>query len=73
MNKQDKFVTRYVTWFITPDGSAYIGSILDDNKDEWISRHKKMIKDPAWNGHKFIRTRIAIPVPDEVANKTIME
>ena len=73
MNKQNKFVAKCATWFITPDGSAYIGSILDDNKDEWISRHKKMIKDPAWNGYKFIRTPISIPVPDAVVNKVIME
>ena len=73
MNKQNKFVAKYATWVIAPDGYAYIGPILDDNKDNWISRHKKMINDPAWNGYKFIRTPIAIPVPDEVANKTIME
>ena len=73
MNKQDKFVTRWATWFIAPDGCAFVGCILDDNEHECIGRHERAMKDPVWNGYKFINVPISIPIPDEVAHKTIME
>lgn len=73
MNKQDKFLTKIATWIITPDGYAYLGSSIDDSWDVSRNRHEKMMRDPFWNGHKFINVPISIPIPDEVANKTIME
>ena len=73
MNKQDKFVTKWSTWIVDPDGYAYISSCMDDNKDACESRHREMMKDPYWNGYKFIHVPISIPAPDEVAGKIIME
>ena len=73
MSKQNKFVTRWATWFIAPDGYAFLCVAIDDNEDECRGRHEKMMKDPAWNGYKFIHVPIAIPVPDEAVNKVIME
>ena len=73
MNKQDKFVTRWATWFIAPDGYAFLGIPIDNNEDECVDRHEKMMKDPIWNGYKFIPVSISIPIPDYVVNKTIME
>ena len=72
MNKQNKFVTRWATWFIAPEGYySFVGAAIDDNEDECRGRHKKKMKDPAWKGYKFIHVPIAIPVPDEVIDKII--
>ena len=73
MNKQNKFVTKWATWFIAPEGYAFVGFTIDDNEDEWRDRHERMMKDSAWNGYKFIRVPIAIPVPDEAVDKIIQE
>ena len=73
MNNQNKFVTKWATWFIAPDGYAFVCVAIDDNEDECRGRHEKMMKDPAWNGYKSIHVPISIPIPDEVANKVIME
>lgn len=73
MNKQDKFVTKFATWYIAPDGYAFLACVIDDSEDECVNRHEKMMKDPFWNGHKFIPVPISIPIPDEVLNRTIME
>ena len=73
MNKQDKFLTKIATWIITPDGTAYLGSFIDDSGDVSMNRHEKMMRDPFWNGYKFINVPISIPIPDDVAHKTIME
>lgn len=71
MNKQNKFVTRWATWSIAPEGYAFLCVAIDDNEDECRGRHEKMMKDPAWDGYKFIHMPIAIPVPDEVIDKII--
>lgn len=73
MNKQDEFVTKIANWVITPDGYAYLGSVIDDSVGASKDRHEKMIRDPAWNGYKFINVPISVPIPDDVAHKTIME
>ena len=73
MNKQDKFLAKIATWIITPDGTAYLGSFIDDSRDLSRNRHERMMWDPVWNGYKFINVRISVPISDEVANKTIME
>ena len=73
MNKQDKFLTKIATWIITPDGHAYLGSSIDDSWDVSRNRHEKMMRDPFWDGYKFINVPISIPIPDDVAHKTIME
>ena len=71
MNNQNKFVTKWATWFIAPDGYAFVGVTIDDNEDEWKSRHERMMKNPALNGYKLIHVPIAIPVPDEAVDKII--
>lgn len=71
MNKQDKSVTRWITWVVMPDGYTYMSTIIEDSKDACESRYGEMMKDPDWNGHKFIHVPIDIPVPDEVADKII--
>lgn len=71
MNKQDKFVTRWITWVVMPDGYAYMSSIVEDGKDAYESRYGEMMKDPYWNGYKFIHVPISIPVPDDVVDKII--
>ena len=63
MNKQDKFVTKIATWIITPDGYAYLSNVIDDSVGESRDRHEKMMRDPAWNGYKFINVPISIPIP----------
>ena len=73
MNKQNKSVTMWATWVVEPNGYAYVGSTIDDDKEMWRDRHEEMIKDPYWNGFKFVRMPIDIPVPDEVADKIIQE
>ena len=73
MNKQNKFVTKWATWFIAPEGYAFLGFTIDDNEDECRGRREKMMRDPFWNGYKFINVTISIPIPDDVAHKTIME
>ena len=71
MNKQNKFVTRWATWFIAPEDYAFVGFTIDDNEDECRGRHEKMMKYPVLNGYKFICVPIAIPVPDDVIGKII--
>lgn len=73
MDNQNKFMTKWATWHIAPEGYAFVGFAIDDNEDEWKSRHERIMKNPAWNGYKFIRVPIAIPVPDEAVNKIIQE
>lgn len=73
MNKQNKSVTKWATWIIAPNGYAYIGPSIDNGEEVWRDRHEKMINDPHWNGYKFIRVPISIPIIDEVVNKAIME
>ena len=73
MNEQNKSVTKWATWIVAPDGYVFAGCMLDDNEDECRCRNERKMKDPYWNGYKFIYTPITIPIPDEVANKTIME
>ena len=73
MNKQDKFGTKIATWVVAPDGYAYLGSVIDDSEDMSRNRHERMMRDPVWNGYKFINVPISVPISDEVANKTIME
>ena len=73
MNKKDKFVAKIATWIITPDGNAYLGSCIDDSWGASRNRHEEMMRDPFWNGYKFINVPISIPIPDDVAHKTIME
>ena len=73
MNKQNKFITKWATWFIAPDGYAFLGCTIDNNEDECRDRNEKMMKDPVWNGYKFIHVPTSIQIPDEVVNKAIME
>ena len=73
MNKQDKFVIKIATWVVDPDGYAYLSSAIDDSEDVSRNRHKKMMRDPFWNGYKFIRVPITIPVPNEIENKVAKE
>ena len=73
MNKQNKFVTKWATWFIAPDGHAFVGFTIDDNEDECRGRREKMMKNSALNRYKFICVPIAIPIPDEAVNKIIQE
>lgn len=71
MNNQNKFVTRWITWVVMPDGYKYISTIVEDSKDACESRYGEMMKDPYWDGYKFIHVPISIPVPYEVADKII--
>ena len=73
MNKQDKFVTRWITWVVMPDGYAYVSSVIEDDKDACESRYGEMMKDIGWNGYKFIHMPIDIPVPNETTNKVAKE
>ena len=73
MNRQNKFVTRWATWVIMPDGYAYTSGIIWDSKDACDSFFGEMMKDPCWNGYKFIHVPISILIPDEVANKVDKE
>lgn len=73
MNKQNKFVTRWITWVVMPDGYAYVSSVIEDDKDACESRYGEMMKNLDWNGYKFIHVPISIPAPDEVADKIIQE
>ena len=73
MNNQNKFVTKWITWVVMPDGYAYVSSVIEDNKDACESRYGEMMKDLGWNGYKFIHVPISIPIPDEVANKVDKE
>ena len=71
MSKRDEFVTRWITWVVKPDGYKYMSSFMDDDKDMCDRRHEEMMKDPYWNGYKFIHVPIAIQVPDEAVDKII--
>lgn len=73
MNKQDKFVTKWITWVVMPDGYAYVSSVIEDDKDACESRYGEMMKDPGWNGYRFIHVPIDIPLPDGTANKVSKE
>ena len=73
MNKQDKFVTKWITWVVMPDGYKYVSCVIENDKDACESRYGELMKDPYWNGYKFINVPIAIPLPDEIANKVSME
>ena len=73
MNRQNKFVTRWAAWVIMPDGYAYTSGIIWDSKDACDSFFGEMMKDPCWNGYKFIHVPISIQIPDEVANKVAKE
>ena len=73
MNKQDKFVTRWITWVVVPDGYTYVSPIIEDSKDACESRYGEMMKVPGWNRYRFIHVPIDIPVPDETTNKVAKE
>ena len=73
MNKQSKFVTRWATWVVMPDGYTYMSPVIEDNKDACDSRYGEMMKDPYWNGFKFIHVPIDIPVPDGTTNEVAKE
>ena len=73
MNKQDKFVTKWITWVVMPDGYAYVSPVIEDDKDACESRYGEMMKDPGWNGYKFFHVPIDIPVPDETTDKVAKE
>ena len=73
MNKQNKFVTRWITWVVMPDGYAYVSHVIEDIKGACESRFGEMMKDPYWNGYRFIHVPIDIPVPDEIANRASKE
>ena len=73
MNNQNKFVTKWITWVVMPDGYAYVSSVIEDDKDACESRYGEMMKDPGWNGYRFIHVPISIPVPNETTNKVIKE
>lgn len=73
MNKQSKFMIKWITWVVMPDGYTYLSPIIEDNKDACESRYGEMMKDPDWNGYKFIHVPIDVPVPDEVVDKIIKE
>ena len=73
MNKQDKFVTRWITWVVMPDGYTYMSAIIEDNKDACESSYGEMMKDPYWNGYKFIHVPVTIQVPNEIENKVAKE
>ena len=71
MNKQNKFMIKWITWVVMPDGFTYMSPVIEDSKDACESRYGEMMKDRDWNGHRFIHVPISIPVPDEVADKII--
>ena len=73
MNNQNKFVTKWATWVVVPDGYAYVSTVIEDSKDACESRYGELMKVPGWNGYKFINVPIAIPLPDEIANKVSKE
>lgn len=73
MNNQNKFMTKWITWVVMPDGYTYMSAIIEDDKDACERRYGEMMKDPYRNGCKFIHVPIPIPVPDEVSGKIIME
>lgn len=73
MNNQNKSVTMWATWVVMPDGYTYMSNIIENSKGACESRFGEMMKDPYWNGHKFIHVPIDVPIPDEVVNKLIME
>ena len=73
MNKQNEFVTKWITWVVMPDGYAYVSSVIEDDKDACERRYGAMMKDQGWNGYKFIHVRIDIPVPNETTNKVAKE
>ena len=73
MNNQNKFMIKWITWVVMPDGYTYMSPIIEDNKDACESRYGEMMNDPAWNGYKFIHVPIDVPVPDEVVVKIIQE
>ena len=73
MNKQDKFVTRWITWVVMPDGYTYMSPIIEDDKDACERRYGEIMKDQDWNGYKFINVPISIPLPDEISNKVSKE
>ena len=73
MNKQDKFVTKWATWVVVPDGYAYVSSVIEDDRGECESRYGELMKDQYWNGYKFIHMPVAVQVPDETTNKVAKE
>ena len=73
MNNQNKFMIKWITWVVMPDGCTYMSPVIEDDKDACESRYGEMMKDPYWNGYKFIHVPISIPVPDEVVDKIIKE
>ena len=73
MNNQNKFVTRWITWVVMPNGYTYMSTIIEDSKDACESRYGEIMKDPDWNGYKFIYVPIDIPLPNETANKVSKE
>ena len=73
MNKQNKFMIKWINWVVMPDGYTYMSPIIEDSKDACESRYGGMMKDTDWNGYRFIHVPIDVPVPDEVVVKIIQE
>ena len=73
MNNQNKFMIKWVTWVVMPDGYKYMSPIIEDSKEACESRYGEMMKDPGWNGYRFIHVPIDILPPNETTNKVAKE
>lgn len=68
----NKFVKRYITWVIAPNGVAYLDSIMKEKKEEASRRFKNNGKnDHFWDGVEFIHVPIEIQVPKELEGKEL--
>ena len=70
MPTKNKFLKRYITWVVCPNG-AYLGCIMSDTKADAPKRFQHPKEDHFWDGVEFIHVPIEIQVPKEIENKLI--
>ena len=65
MPTQNKFLKRYITWVVGPNG-AYLDFIMTDSEKDAPKRFENPAEDHFWDGFKFVHVPIEIQVPKEL-------
>ena len=64
----NKFVKKYITWVVGPNG-AYLDCIMSDTKADAPKRFQHHKDDHFWDGFKFVHVPIKIQVPKKLESK----
>ena len=71
MPTKNKFLRRYITWIVGPNG-AYLDCIMTDTKADAPNRFQHLKEDHFWDGFKFVHVPIKIRVPKKLESKVMV-